>query len=144
MIKKIIKSFIDAFNGYCNGLETVMKFGFKKPVTLEYPEKKKQLNEKFRGKLQLKRNENNELACLGCGMCVQVCPTKGALNIIKEKDENGKLRVKEFDIDMSQCIFCGNCTEVCPGKNIFMTQEFELATENKSDLYSKYFYKENN
>ena len=144
MKMNFLKSLINAFNGYCNGLETVMKIGFKRPVTLEYPEKKKLLNEKFRGRLALKRNENNELACSGCEMCVRSCPAKGAINIVKEKDENGKMKVREFNIDMSQCIFCGNCTEVCVQKNIYMTNDFELAAENKSDLYLKNVYKENN
>ena len=122
-IMNILKNFI----GYFNGFKTVMKIGFEKPVTLEYPEKRKELNERFRGKLQIRRNENNKLACAGCGMCVNNCPAKGVLNIVKEKDENGKMKVKEFNIDMSQCIFCGNCTQVCPSKVIYMTKEFELA-----------------
>ncbi len=119
------------------GLLTVMKIGFRKPVTLEYPEKKRLLNDRFRGKLQLKRDENGVLACTGCELCVKACPCKGTLQIEKEKDENGKTRVKSFNIDIGQCIFCGNCVNVCPKKNIFMTQEFELATENKNDLIMK-------
>ena len=33
------------------GLWTVFKHLFKKPVTLEYPEKRRELNDEFRGKL---------------------------------------------------------------------------------------------
>ena len=47
---------------------TVFKHLFKKPVTLEYPEKKKSVNENFRGKPVVE-------GCIKCGKCLKVCPT---------------------------------------------------------------------
>ena len=99
---------------------TVFKHLFKKPVTLEYPEKKIQTGEHFRGKPIVE-------GCIKCGTCLRVCPT-GAIKI----EEN------EFKIDMKRCIFCGNCAFYCAKKAIKMSEDYELATENKNDLELTY------
>ncbi len=122
-------------------LFTVMKIGFRKPVTLEYPEKKCTLNERFRGKLQLRRDEAGELTCIACETCIKACPGVGILKLKREKQENGRYKPVQFDIDLGQCIFCGNCAEVCPGNHIYMTQEYELATDDKESLLIENFNK---
>ncbi|MCM1004225.1 MAG: 4Fe-4S binding protein [Candidatus Gastranaerophilales bacterium] len=98
------------------GMLTVFKHLFKRPVTLEYPEKKQTLPENFRGKPVVKH-------CAGCYCCIKVCPT-GAITMTKE----------EFKIDLKKCIFCGNCAYYCPKGAIKMSGEYELATEDKNDL----------
>lgn len=97
-------------------LLTVFKHLFKKPVTLEYPEKKIEPLENFRGKPVV---EN----CIKCGTCLKVCPT-GAIKIEENK----------FKIDLKKCMFCGNCAFYCPVKAIKMSKDYELATTNSSDL----------
>lgn len=108
------------------GLFTVFKHLFIKPVTLEYPEKKRFQSEAFRGKPVVN-------GCVGCGICKKVCPS-GAINYTK--DENGK--VISYTFDLEKCIFCGNCMFYCPQKAISMTNEFELGTANKKDLRLTY------
>lgn len=113
---------------------TVFKHLFKKPVTLEYPEKKNVLNDKFRGEHALVTDENGKLKCTACGTCQRVCPSFGTIEIQKEKDENGKLYPKNYTIDLGKCIFCGNCVQYCPFDAIKMTKKYELADEKKSSL----------
>lgn len=98
-------------------LITVFKHLFKKPVTLEYPEKKKILGKHFRGKPAVNNN------CVKCGTCIRVCPS-GAIKIEQEK----------FIINLKKCIFCGNCSFYCQKNAINMTDCYELATNNMSDL----------
>lgn len=97
-------------------LLVVFKHLFKRPVTLEYPEKKQEVGEKFRGKPEV-------TACIKCGTCLKVCPS-GAITI----SDN------EFIIDMKKCIFCGNCAFYCPKSAIKMSKNYELATNNKEQL----------
>lgn len=113
---------------------TVLKHIFKRPVTLEYPEKKIPLNEKFRGEHALTSDENGKLKCTACGTCQRVCPSFGTIEIEKEKGEDGKFYPKNYSIDMNICIFCGNCVQYCPFDAIIMTKKYELANKEKSSL----------
>ena len=99
-----------------------MSFLNKRTVSLEYPEKKRILNDVFRGKPEVS-------GCIGCGICQKVCPS-GAISI--KKDENGK--VIEYKFDLKKCIICGNCSFYCPKGAIKMTKEYELASDDKKDL----------
>lgn len=101
-------------------LFTVFKHLFKKPVTLEYPEKKITPSDNFRG-MPIVKN------CIKCGTCLKVCPT-GAITI--EPDN--------FKIDLKKCIFCGNCSFYCPVKAIKMSSKYELATDDKKALELTY------
>lgn len=113
---------------------TVFKHVFKRPVTLEYPEKRKELNEKFRGEHALTSDESGKLKCTACGTCQRVCPSFGTIEIEKDKDEDGKFYPKNYSIDMNKCIFCGNCVQYCPFDAIIMTKNYELADKKKSSL----------
>ena len=100
----------------------VFKHLFKRPVTLEYPEKKITPPENFRGKPVV---EN----CKGCGVCLRVCPS-GAIKIARENHC--------FKIDLKKCIFCGNCTFYCPHGAIKMSKEYELALRDREKLILNY------
>lgn len=126
----MVKEIFNGIKYLIKGHYTVLKHCFRKSVTLEYPEQKKELNENFRGRLYLKTDENGDILCKGCGICQKSCPVKNVIQIAK--DEHNK--VVDYKIDISKCIFCGNCQEVCSFGAIKMSKEYELATDNKSDL----------
>ncbi len=111
------------FNSIKNSLLsmiTVFKHLFIKPVTLEYPEKKKNPGENYRGKPMVK-------GCIQCGTCLKVCPT-GAISIKEES----------FEINLKKCIFCGNCAFYCPKKAIIMSSDYELAVNENEQLILDY------
>jgi NADH-quinone oxidoreductase subunit I len=132
-LKKLIKTY-KYLLALILGHLTVFKHIFKKPVTLEYPEKKAVLNDHFRGVHALTCDENGKLKCTACGTCQRVCPSFGTIEIEKSKDENGKPYPINYSIDLNKCIFCGNCVQYCPFDAIKMTKEYELASEKKSSL----------
>lgn len=108
---------------------TVFKHIFKRPVTLEYPEKKALLNDYFRGEHAFSVEK-----CTACGTCQRVCPSFGTIEIEKEKNSEGKFYAKSYSIDLNKCIFCGNCVQYCPFNAVVMTKKYELADEKKSSL----------
>ena len=111
-------------------LLVVFKHLFRKSVTLEYPGKKRELNDKFRGKLTVN-------GCIGCGVCKKVCPS-GAIEYTK----NNEGKIISYSFDLNKCIFCGNCKFYCPQKAISMTKDYELASENKNELKLVYDFSE--
>ncbi len=50
----------------------------------------------------------NTAKCIGCRLCINVCPTK-AITIVEGKAL----------IDPEKCIGCGECQKVCPTKAIY-------------------------
>lgn len=121
----IFKKFFNSIIALFNGLYTVFKHSFKKRVTLEYPEKKSVLSDRFRGKHIWYVDK-----CITCKLCEKVCPAN-AIKINKNSDN------VEFSVDLSKCIFCGNCQYYCNREAIKLSLDYELATDNKSDLIIK-------
>ena len=130
MIKKILNFLYAMLAGHF----TVLKNAFRKRVTLEYPEKKNALNDRFRGKIEFNYDENGVSPCTACGICQRVCPCKDLIKIERSKLESGKFKLEKYQIDLAHCIFCGNCVEHCPENALSMSKNYELASSNKEDL----------
>jgi len=73
--------------------------------------------DRFRGKIAYDRE-----TCIGCKLCIRVCPTK-AIEFIPED--------KKVKIFISRCCFCAQCNEVCPTNSLSMTDEFLLSNYDK-------------
>lgn len=104
----------------------------KPKVTQQYPDVPINMPDRFRG-IQYFDPE----LCIVCNQCVRVCPTDcitltGKPNPDPEK--KGKV-IDTYDINFEICILCDFCTEVCPTEAIVMTNNFELATYSRDDLY---------
>lgn len=130
----MIKKVINAITALINGHVTVLKNAFRKRITLEYPEKKKIYNDRFRGKIDFNKDTQGHILCTGCGICQRVCPCKDLIKIERSKDEYGKFKLDSYKMNLTQCIFCGNCVEYCPNNALKMTDNYELAVQNKNDL----------
>ncbi len=59
--------------------------------------------------LNVKKEENNASACIKCGKCVSVCPSKLSPVLIMKTKKYKKLNAHK-------CIRCGLCTYICPAK----------------------------
>ena len=116
------------------GLSVTGKYFFQKKFTVQYPDEKTPMSNRFRGLHALRRYPNGEERCIACKLCEAVCPAL-AITIESELRSDGTRRTTRYDIDLTKCIFCGYCEESCPVDSIVETHIFEYHGEERGDLY---------
>ena len=116
------------------GLATTLRMVFTKPITLQYPEVKREVSPRFRGHPELTIDDNGWRRCVACTLCLVVCPSNAIKGIVPAEGEAREKYPTAFTIDLTRCIFCGFCQEACPKGAIKLNNLYELAQYEKSVL----------
>lgn len=111
----------------------VLKHTFTKPDTIEYPEQKRELSPRYRGRIVLTRDPDGEERCVACNLCAVACPVD-CIALQKAEDENGRWYPAFFRINFSRCIMCGFCEEACPTCAIQLTPDFEMCEYDRRNM----------
>ncbi|MDH4121905.1 MAG: NADH-quinone oxidoreductase subunit I [Deltaproteobacteria bacterium] len=90
-------------------------------VTISYPEQKRRISPRWRGRHRLTVREDGFIKCVACYMCETVCPAKCIhIEAGEMPDKSVEKYPVVFDIDELRCVFCGLCVEACPKDAIRM------------------------
>ena len=106
---------------------------FSPRFTTRFPAKPCIVPERYRGKPEFDLD-----TCIGCGACVNVCPTQ-ALTQVDDMQANPPVR--KITLRYDACIFCDNCSEYCTTETgINLSNEWDLAGLDREAMAETHEY----
>jgi len=106
---------------------------FSRRFTTRFPDEPCVVPERYRGKPEFDTD-----TCIGCGACVNVCPTD-ALTMVDDIEAEVPKRIITQKTDA--CIFCGNCRDNCTTETgIRLSNQWDLASLDRHSYIETHEY----
>jgi len=116
-----------AVSSAVQGMGITIKHIYRKPVTLQYPDERQVMPDRFRGFVH-----NDMTRCDSCNICAKLCPVDC---IYIESEGKGKERMMtRYAIDYNKCIWCSLCTENCHTGSITMSHDYDHSVYDRRSL----------
>lgn len=136
--QSLLGAVIEGAAGLAGSYAATLTHLFRKPVTEQYPEYKRPMPARTRGRIILTRSPDGNERCVACYLCSGACPVN-CISMQSEEGENGRRRAAWFRINFARCIYCGLCEEACPTLALQLTPEFAFC---KDDIAAFVYEKE--
>lgn len=130
---KYLRDITGSLKGAAVGMGITFRNMVKPTITVNYPEEKLDLPVGYRGLPVLLSDPDGNLKCVSCELCAKACP----VNCIEIQSHRGPDRAKVLDVynlDATWCMYCGLCVEACPFDALAMSDQYELAETDMSNL----------
>jgi NADH-quinone oxidoreductase chain I len=115
------------------GLRLTLAAFFSRPITIRYPERKREVSPRWRGIHYFERNEKGDTRCVACGLCVAICPSQ-CIRLKAVELDSGERYPELYEINTVRCIYCGLCAEACPVNAIKLGRNYEFVAYRREDL----------
>ena len=115
---------LESIGALASGFATTFRHLFRRPITEQYPEYKRELPARSRARIILTRDPDGNERCVACYLCSAVCPVS-CISMQSAEREDGRRYAEWFRINHGRCIYCGLCEEACPTSAIQLTTFFE-------------------
>jgi len=86
---------------------------------------------------QLVRVGDGGHRCVGCDLCVRICPSRCLSLATQEGEVGAPGRVLRFELDGPRCIGCDRCAEACPEDALEMAGAAAAALAPRSSRQAK-------
>jgi len=124
---KYFADIFEAVTSVAKGMQITIKHIYRKPVTLQYPDERQVMPERYRGFVH-----NDMTKCDSCNICAKLCPVDC---IYIESEGKGKERMMtRYAIDYNKCIWCSLCTENCHTGSITMSHDYDHSVYDRKTL----------
>lgn len=139
---EVVSGFLEVIEALAQSLKSLrvtLRQLRRKPITVQYPEQRRDPFPRFKGRHILDRHPDGLEKCIGCELCAAACPADailviGAENTPDARFSPGERYASTYEINYLRCIFCGLCVEACPTEALLMSNEFELAGVSRDEL----------
>ncbi len=134
-MKLTLKEVARGFNSLVVGLRVTLDQFFKPPVTLQYPHETLKMKPRFRGHIELVRDQQTgKPLCFACKLCERACPSDCITVEGVKLDGEKRKTVSEYRLDFTKCSLCGSCIEACKSGAIRFSKEYNLAGASKEQF----------
>ncbi|MCL8207319.1 MAG: NADH-quinone oxidoreductase subunit I [Actinomycetia bacterium] len=129
----------EGLKALANGMKTTLRMLAEPRDTVPWPEKKREVAPRYRGRHMLATDDDGHELCVGCGLCEAVCPAHAIRVVAAGAGEDRPVSWTEryavdYEVDLIRCIFCGMCEEACPTNAVRLTPFMELAGYSRRDM----------